>query len=375
MKNLLFLGIFAGLMGCSEEKFSSVPNYQISFSEELSLNFSEVGMSSEVPFSISPLNESNESFLIFNTFYRRLDTVVFSQGKKRIVPGLMVPKEGPGSIPSFDIFSFNKRIGVIYMNGNSVFYNKDSYTVNLNMTNELDNGSSSLKSIYGADRKNGTFQMTSYMGDNFSMIIHDNDTDINSLMSYDFDSKTFYDLPFSFDEDQMAKQSMQFKNGPVIIGNSYSPYLTNSDSLIIISYPFFNKINVLRLEDYKQSDYLYESELFKTQKDLPAKTDNSDYEKFGEEFTKWNNDVHYASISRLNNKLMYRMVFENIGSRKVYLELFNNSFDKLGEFDLTALQPDLKWFHLSVESKILIQSSRDPDEDIFKYYLLSVDPI
>ncbi|MEP1088527.1 MAG: hypothetical protein ABJH01_17755 [Algoriphagus sp.] len=339
------------------------------------MDFGEVGMSSEMPFSISPLDKNNESFLVFNTFYRRLDTAFFSLENNRIVSGLEVSKEGPGGIPSFDIFSYNKYIGVIYMNGNSFFYNKDDYTVKLNMTNELDNGSSSIKSIYGADRRNGTFQMSTFMGDNFSIIIHDNDTNAHLLMSYDFDSNNFHDLPFSFDDDQMMKQDMQFKNESVTIRNTYAPYLTVFDSLLIISYPFFNKISVLSLEDYKQSDYLFESEFFKTQKDLPVKTDNSDYEKFGEEFTKWNNDVHYASITRLNNKLMYRMVFENISSWKVYLELFNNSFEKVGEFDLTALQPDLKWFHITVEGKILIQSSKDPDEDIFKYYLISVEEI
>ncbi|PZX47097.1 hypothetical protein [Algoriphagus chordae] len=375
MKRLSLLALIASIWGCTEERFSSVLKYQISISEEVALDFSEVGMSSEVPFSISPLDNNNESFLVFNNFFRRLDTVFFSLENNRIVSGLEVSKEGPGGIPSFDIFSYNKYIGVIYMNGNSFFYNKDDYTVKLNMTNELDNGSSSIKSIYGADRRNGTFQISSDLGSYFSIIIHDNDTNVHSLMSYDFDSKNFHDLPFSFDDDQMMKQDIQFKNGSVTIRNTYAPYLTVFDSLLIISYPFFNKISVLNLEDNKQSDYLFESELFKTQKDLPVKTDNSDYEKFSEEFTKWNNDVHYASISRLNDKLIYRMVFENLGSSKVYLELFNNSFDKVGEFDLTALQPDLKWFHITVEGKILIQSSKDPDEDIFKYYLISVDEL
>ncbi|MEP4375665.1 MAG: hypothetical protein ABJ333_11490, partial [Algoriphagus sp.] len=41
---------------------------------------------------------------------------------------------------------------------------------------------------------------------------------------------------------------------------------------------------------------------------------------------------------------------------------------KVGEFIMSAIEPNLSLLYLPVEGKILIKSSKDPDEDIFKYY-------
>ncbi|MEB2776854.1 hypothetical protein SYJ56_16120 [Algoriphagus sp. D3-2-R+10] len=373
MKILLYLGFITLVFGCTEEK-STVPKYQISFSEEMSLDFGKVGMSSQLPFSISPLDKKNESFLVFNTFLRRLDTVSFSPEKKRLVPGLEIPREGPGSIPSFYHFNYTKQ-RIIFFTPNEIFYLKDGETVHLKITKVLDDGSGALKAIKGAGR-NGVFQVAPFTGEFLSVIIEDHETEKFSLWKYDFES--FEEISFSFDSEQISKHmiSFDFAKGTTV-SNAFSPYLTLSDSMLIVSYPFMNKINMIELGDLEQSDFQYESKLFKTEKDQPGKTSGiNDWEEFFDIKSKWDNDVSYDAVFRLNDKLMCRMVFESQqDSHKKFLELFDNSFDKVGEFDLTAIEPDLKWFHITVEGKILIQSSKDPDEDIFKYYLVSVDPI
>ncbi|SFB55920.1 hypothetical protein [Algoriphagus aquimarinus] len=373
MKNLLFLGIIAFLIGCNDEKSSSLPNSQISFSEELSLDFGEVGMSSEIPFSISPLDQKNESFLVFNTFYRRLDTVSFSSKKMRLVPGVEVPKEGPGSIPGFATFSYTEQ-GILFFTANEFYYFKDGETIKIRMSEVFSDGSKSLKSIYGYDVTNGIFKSASFKGDFISMIVKDSETEKYTLMKYDFE--TFEEIPFSFDSEQISKHriSFDFAKGSTV-SNSFSPYLTVADSVLIVSYPFMNKISKIGLDDLKQVDFLYESMLFKTQKDLPEqKNDFKDLSEFMEINSRWSKDVNYGSVYRLNNGLLYRIVFEaQDESPKKFLELFDNSLKKIIEFDLTAIQSKLKPFYITVEGKILIQSSKDPDEDVFKYYLISVD--
>ncbi|PZX47089.1 hypothetical protein [Algoriphagus chordae] len=373
MKNLLFLGIISFLFGCTEEKSSSVPSYQISFSEELSLDFGDVGMSSEVPFSISPLDENSESFLVSNSFYRRLDTVSFSPEKMRMVPGVEVPKEGPGSIPGFATFSYTEQ-GILFFTPNEFYYFKDGETIKIRMSEVFSDGSKSLKSIYGYDVTNGIFKSASFKGDFISMIVKDSETEKYTLMKYDFE--TFEEIPFSFDSEQISKHriSFDFAKGSTV-SNSFSPYLTVADSVLIVSYPFMNKISKIGLDDLKQVDFLYESMLFKTQKDLPEqKNDFKDLSEFMEINSRWSKDVNYGSVYRLNNGLLYRIVFEaQDESPKKFLELFDNSLKKIIEFDLTAIQSKLKPFYITVEGKILIQSSKDPDEDVFKYYLISVD--
>lgn len=372
MKRLSLLVLISTIWACTEER-SSVQKYQVSFSEEISLDIGEMGMSSQVPFSISPIDRAQQSFLIFNEFYRRLDSVSFSDKNIWILPGRELPVEGPGSIPNFRHFTFVKD-RVVFINSNDIYFVEDENTVDLNITRELDNGLGELKSINGADGRNNTFQAASLDADFLAFIFKDVRTGKFSLAKYDFND--FEEVPFLFDLDQMLNHRISFEKGPMTVSNSYAPYLTVFDSTIIISYPFFNKISKINLNSQKQSDFLYESELFKKQKDLPEKTSGfKDMAEYSEVGSKWNNDVYYGSIFRLDDNLMYRMVFENQMSNKVFLELFDNTFEKVGEFDLTEIEPDLKSFHLTVEGKILIQSSKDPDEDIFKYFLISVDPI
>lgn len=374
MKYLLFLGVIAVLIGCSQEESSSVPTYQISFSEELSLDFGDVGMSSEVPFSISPLDEKNESFLVFNTFYRRLDTVSFSPDKKRIIPGLEVPKEGPGSIPGFATFSYTEQ-GILFFTANEFYYFENGETVKMKMTQVLDDGSGSMKAIAEAGVP-GVFQPAPLKGDYLCLIIKDSKTEKFTLMKYDFES--FTEIPFSFDSEQLARNKISFNyaNG-AMLSNAYYPYLTFSDSVLIVSYPFMNKISTVRLEDLRQNDFFPKSQLVKSQRDKPIESSEiKSFEEYYEASSNWHNDVKFGSIQRLNSQLLYRLVGGGKEeSAKLVLELFNNEFDKVGEFNLKDIHTDLKWFNITVEGKILIQSSKDPDEDLFKYYLISVDSL
>ena len=375
MKYLLFLGVIAVLIGCSQEEFSSVPNYQISFSEELSLDFGEVGMSSEVSFSISPLDEKNESFLVFNTFYRRLDTVLFSPEKKRVVPGLEVPKEGPGSVPGFSSFSYTEQ-GILFFTANEFYYFKDGETIKMKISKVLGDDGKSLKSIQGYDLINGTFQPAPYKGDFIGMIIKDSETKKYTLMKFDFES--FKEIPFSFDTEQLARNRISFNYlKGVMLSNAYDPYLTFSDSVLIVSYPFMNKISTVKLEDLRQNDFFPKSRLVKSQRDKPIESSEiKSFEEYYEASSNWHNDVKFGSIQRLNSRMLYRLVGGGKeGYNKLVLELFNNEFDKVGEFNLKDIYSDLKGLHITVEGKILIQSSKDPDEDLFKYYLVSVDPI
>lgn len=374
-KRLLFLGFFTVVFGCTEEKSSSEPDYQLSFSEELSLDIGEVGMSSELSFSISPLDEGNSSFLVYNTFYRRLDTVSFSPEKKRIVAGVEIPKEGPGSISGFSSFSYTDQ-GILFFTANEFYYFKDGGTIKMKITKVLGDDGESHKSIQGYDLINGRFQPAPFKGDFISMIIKDSKTEKFTLMIYDFES--FTQIPFAFDYEQLNRQKISFEFGKgATVSNAYYPYLTLSDSVLIVTYPFMNKISTIRLEDLRQNDFFPESQLVKSQRDKPIESSEiKSFEEYYEASSNWHKDVKFGSIQRLNSRMLYRLVGGGKEeSDKLVLELFNNAFEKVGEFNLKAFQSELKWFHITVEGKILIQSSKDPDEDIFKYYLVSVDSV
>jgi hypothetical protein len=367
----LLLGFISLVLGCTEEETSSVPIYQISFSEEMSLDIGEIGISSQVPFSLSPLDLDNSSFLVFNTYYRRLDTISFTPEKKRIAPGLEIPKEGPGSIPNFYYFTHTKERN-IFINGNSIFYVKDGEAKNIKIRDE--NGK--LNSILGANGNTRIFDFASANGDYLSLIIKNNSSNDFALNTFNFNTESFEEIPFQFDLDEIEKHMMTFEQGAATVTNAIYPYLTVMDATLVVSYPFFNKISVISLTDRQQFDILPESSMFKSHRDVPQKTNGfENMAEFSEVGSEWNNGIYFGSIFRLNDNLIFRFVSDYNSTVYKYLELFDNSFNKVGEFIVSAIEPNLSPLYLPVEGKILIKSSKDPDEDIFRYYLITVEEI
>jgi hypothetical protein len=88
----------------------------------------------------------------------------------------------------------------------------------------------------------------------------------------------------------------------------------------------------------------------------------------------WNDDIEFGPFCILENNTFFRIVRGEVieGKNSKYLELFDSSFQKIQELDLTALEPDLSFFYFPLGNNIFIKAEYQPDEDILNYYLIQI---
>lgn len=370
MKSFNYFMILVLIFGCTGEK-SPVNSLSVLVSKEQAINFGELGLSSTIRYPSAPLDSGLMTYLIYNPFFRRLDSLLLKEDQLVLVEGRELEIEGPSGIPEFNFFTMTAH-GPVYLDGNQAYLQqKNGETIKINFSRKLGQDSG-LKSVFGGDSKNKSFRFASVGGDFFAVLIKDFQSQELSLVAYDFLASSFSTLPFSFSNEQMKAHRIAFQNGPMTVENAYYPYLSVYDSTLVISYPFFNQISTVSLKNNSQKDFTFESKLFKTVKDLPEKgSDFKDIKTYLDFSNSWNSDVNFGSVLRLNKELYFRVVEEQ-NSQKVFLELFSKDFEKLGEYDLTAIEPNLGTFHLPLDGKILFSSSKKESEDIFNYHWVSL---
>lgn len=365
MKVKILIVYLSFMVSCTGEK-SPVQQPIVSISEEQILNFGDVGLSATVFYPSAPLDSKFTSYLIFNPFYRRLDTLKFENNKLFLSAGTELPFEGPLGVPEFNFFAVGKN-GNIFLSGDQLYFSLNKEIQKVNFTEKI-SITGSLISILGGDSKNKSFHFSPANNDSIFVIIRDFETRALTLISYNLFTSSFTTIPFSFAIEQMDDHRIAHEQGPMMVENSFFPFLSVYDSTLVISYPFFNQISTLSLKNQRQQDFIFESKFFKNRKNLPiVNVEPLDLRTFLETSSIWNSDVNFGSLLRLNEKFYFRVVEEQ-NSEKVYLELFSNEFEKLGEYNLSAIEPNIRTFHLPFNGKILFGSSSKNTEDIFNYF-------
>lgn len=357
------------MVSCTGEK-SPVNQPNVSISEEQILNFGDVGLSATVYYPSAPIDSKFSSYLIFNPFFRRLDTLKIQNNKLILAAGIELPFEGPFEVPEFNFFAVGNN-GNIFLSGNQLYFSLNQEIQKVNFTEEI-SSNGSLISILGGDSKNKSFHFSPANNDSLFVIIRDFETRAFTLISYNLLTSSITTIPFSFASEQMNDHRIAHEQGPMMVENSFFPFLSVYDSTLVISYPFFNQISTLSLKSRNQQDFIFESKFFKNKKNLPIKNaEPLDLRTFIETSSIWNSDVNFGSLLRLNEKFYFRVVEEQ-NSEKVYLELFSNEFEKLGEYNLSAIEPNIGTFHLPFDGKILFGSSRKNTEDIFNFFWVTL---
>jgi hypothetical protein len=370
MKVKILIIYLSFMVSCTGEK-SPVHQPNVSISEEQVLNFGDVGLSATVYYSSAPLDSKFSSYLLFNPFFRRLDTLKVQNNELILAAGIELPFEGPFGVPEFNFFAVGNN-GNIFLSGNQLYFTLNKEIQNVNLTEEI-SSNGSLISILGGDSKNKTFHFSSANNNSLFVIIRDFETRALTLISYNLLTSSFTTIPFSFAIEQMNDHRIAHEQGPMMVENSFFPFLSVYDSTLIISYPFFNEISTLSLKNRNQQDFIFESKFFKNKKNLPIKNaEPLDLRTFLETSSIWNSDVNFGSLLRLNEEFYFRVVEEQ-NSEKVYLEIFSNEFVKVGEYNLSAIEPNIGTFHLPLNGKILFGSSKKNTEDILNYFWVNLE--
>ncbi|GAB2612305.1 hypothetical protein [Belliella aquatica] len=94
--------------------------------------------------------------------------------------------------------------------------------------------------------------------------------------------------------------------------------------------------------------------------------------------SEWDGDVSFGNFEKLpNGKGFCRIVKSpNRGlqnSDQINLEVFDSFLEKVGEVNLTELEPDLSTFYFSVENKLFFKAKNQENENYLNYYFVEID--
>lgn len=357
---------------CSEDN-SSEQLVSFEVSEKFSVDLSEVGLSSMREFPIALSSSNPNKFFIFNSFRRTIDSFSLEGGNGNVSQGNEIPFEGPNGVESFNYFIENNN-HFIFLDHNSVYF-PDSVQLKRIYFSKFP--SMINEGLEYVSRGNSISDGFNFFDPKNSIIYLFFETFTNSrkqLISYNLIKNEIKLIDFEL-IDEMENHIITYWEGPLKASNPYQPILSVEENFLIISYPFSSKFHLYYLQKGEVQDVFPTSKLFKGEKALPDRSfDSSSFIDFNRISDTWQDDIKFGSFFKLGSDLYYRIVkggkVEN--NSKKFIEVFDLKFNKIGESDLSNIEPDLGAFNIPIGDKIFIKSKTQNTEDVLDYYLITI---
>lgn len=364
--------IFITLFSCSED-FSSEQLVKFEVSQKYSVDLSKVGLSSQLEFPVAISESDPNRFFIFNSFARTIDTVSINEDILSVSKGVEIPFEGPNGVESFNYF-IEYENNFIFLDHNSV-YIPNSFQIKRIQFSKLPFAfDEKLEYVTRGNSISDGFNFLNYKNSKIYLFFETFDGFNKKLVSFDFINSDMKLIEFKL-IDEFEDHIISFKEGSFLAQNPYLPMIKVEQDFLIISYPFSSKFHKYQLINSSIQDFSPTSKLFNSEKTKPNKNfDTSSFNDFKSESDKWQDDVRFGSFFKLQDELFYRIVKGRKDGDKSskFIEVFDFNLNKIGEADLSSIQPDLGAMSVPIGGKIFVKSKVQKSEDIMDYYLITI---
>lgn len=210
---------------------------------------------------------------------------------------------------------------------------------------------------------------------NTGYFIYVNDNRI-SVIGYNSAADAMGFIPVPLDSVNFFKLRFEVKFKGLTLGGSDDPQFSVVGSKLIVSYPTFSDVLVFDLQTLTSQVYTSTSALYPSSKSRPENyADEVDSgELLDELFKYWNSQVRYGPITYLEDYEIYFRVVngEKQNERPHFLEVFNLNFQKIKEFILSELNPDLSSNYLDTKYGLMFRAKDQPEEDVMHYYYVNL---
>tara|TARA_R110002012_G_scaffold321684_2_gene550751 strand:+ start:19993 stop:21141 length:1149 start_codon:yes stop_codon:yes gene_type:complete len=370
----LFFVVVVGLLSCSEKEENGKDIF-LNISERKKFHIGESGITAEPQFFVS-LDSSQSKGVIYNKFAHSLDSIFLSPDSVSVKKGDIMERQGPSGV-GFVMSFFTTDDHIVYMNQQQ-FYNQNRMTGEVSMKFMHEYGIFGDTEYLGVSVPTPSFANELYGVDKVSGVgyfIFDDDNQIR-VAGYKPSLDSMFFLPVVLDSEKYFDLKYQVKTKNVIMGGNDQPQLNVVGDKMVISYPSFSGFLVYDLNSQAQKTFTAISNSFPSQRELP--------QNYSEEIVSgelqwelgkiWGEGVRYGYINYLKSEDKYLRLVKGEGGRDApyFLEVFDNDFQKIKEFNLTAINPDLSPNYLNTKYGLMFRAKDQPDEDVMYYYYVNL---
>ncbi|GMQ27200.1 hypothetical protein Aoki45_38830 [Algoriphagus sp. oki45] len=363
---------------CSDEKTDSGQDIFFEFSErkEVFLGFS--GLSSDYLQSLSWRNRS--SGLIYNYVNHSFDSLFFENDSLIIKHGVQMEFDGHGSVPRFYSF-FSMSDSILIFSGKELII-KSSLSSQTQKVHLKEFSIFDLENPFQNIAYSPFFSLEcNYQDANSNrayFFIQDSRNKIFDLVWYDISENEFQKVPLEIENEEINQMILEVDLGKTKMAPNLSPELFVHQDKVIITYPF--KSEFLVYDIWKNDIQRISPKTFGFPERIEAPIEIKNEVSFNEALELIKNENmkgRFGSFSFLEEEeIFFRMIKGRsqgeVKNFDLYLEVFNQEFEKIGEQNLSDLNPDLDNRYFLVNDKIAFVAKDQPDEDVMYFYYLNI---
>lgn len=359
------------LISCSEKEFSEQDIF-LTVSERKKFHIGEGGLTPE-PFYFVSFDSTRTSGVIYNKIAHSLDSVFLSADSAWVKDGDLLDTEGPygvGSVASF----FTTPENNVFMNPQEFFKQEiETKEVSQKFMNDYgifeEEGFAAIfvPVYFSVSHEFNGLDRNSDVG----YFVYDNDKQVR-VLGYDPQVDSMYFTTIPLDSEKYFSLRFKVKYEGLTLGGNDAPQISVVGSNMIISYPAFSDFLVYDLRSKEQKTFTSMSNFFPSERKLPENySEEVDSGELQWELNEtWRSEVSYGPMTYLEDWDKYIRLVKGEGSKDAsyFIEVFNKDFQKIEEFNLTEINPDLSPNYLNTKYGLMFRAKDQPDEDLMYYY-------
>lgn len=379
----LVFAVFFISISCSSEKYFEGQEILFEVSPKIRVYYAETDLSSSYPFPHSTFLD-DRFMLSHNMIRNTIDTLYFVMDSLKIKPGIYLESDGPRKVESI-INLVKTSESLVLFNGKNLMIDKDGLSDIANY--RLMNSPIFNRSIFFGLNQGVSFNLDHFFKgydrkrECLYFFAEDFQTNEFKMISFDLKTRKFSELPMWADPEKIRKNKVRYEG----ISKNHMPFIYVNDDRLVISYNYSNEFVIIDLNTKEALEKSYPSELFPLSKtirieipesiELESRNGLMEVLKIMDE---WEKDVAFGNFERLpNSKGFFRMIkspqvkIEEI--EQLNLEIFDQSFEKVGEIDLSEIHSDLSSFFFTYKERLFFKAKYQDNENYLCYYFVEIN--
>lgn len=355
----------------------------VEVSQEIRVYYAETDLSSSYPFPHSTFLDDT-IMLSYNMIRNAIDTLYFEGDSLKIKAGNYLKNDGPRKVEGI-LNIVRTSSGLALFNAKNIMIDKDGFSdvVNHRLVNSplfnrdifwgLNHGVSFYLDHFfrGYDQKKGNLI---FFAENFQ-------TKEFKLISFNLSTGEFSELPMWANAELIRKNEVRHEG----ISKNHMPYTYVFNDQLVVSYYYSNEFMLIDLNTFEVSAKSFPSALFPLSKtvriEIPESLEIENRNNFMEVMKimdQWDKDVAFGNFERLpDGKGFCRLVkspqskIEDI--EQLNLEIFNQSFEKIGEVNLAEINVNLSTFFFAYGDRLFFKAKNQDNENYLNYFFVNID--